>query len=120
MQQNIALQFYLRYALQRLAQNLPFEFKLSLIRNMLVVAPAAALKIRTGRLDPLRRGLRNAFHSRPRETGLLLGETGFDLLTRQDKGHEYGFTAAVLICRKAGQPIAAVYEFLDDETQEVI
>ena len=82
MQPNLILQFNLRDTLQGLAQNLRFEFQLLRIRNVLVMATAAALKVRTARIDAIGRSLDQTRDISSRETGLLLLDLCLDSLSR--------------------------------------
>ena len=82
MQANFGLQFNFRNPLQRLAQNSGFEIELALVRNVLVVAPAALAKVWTTSFNAIGGCLDQVRHSAAREPRLLLRYLGVDSLTR--------------------------------------
>ena len=118
MQLNLILQLDFRNALQGLAQNLRFESQLALVRNVLIVATAAALEIRAARLDSIGRSLDQTRDVTPSETGLLLPYLGFHLLSRQHKWNKYSHAAPVETGSGASQPIAAVDQFFNGEKHD--
>jgi len=118
MQTNFFFQLDFRDALQRLAQDLRFEFQLARVRNVLIVAAAALLKIRAARLDSIGRSLNQTREISTRETRLLLPDVSVDLFTRQYKRDEYSHAATIGTGRCAGETVAAIDQFFNGEKHD--
>jgi hypothetical protein len=106
-------------------QDLFLNLELVFVAGVLVVASAAAAVILATRLDAMRGGLDDGIGCGAREAGLLLGEGGFDFLSREDKGGKHGFAASVgfIAVRSGGQTgeaVAPVDHLFDCEEQELI
>ena len=101
---NLAIEFDLAHALQRLAQNGTLFFHLNSIIRMLVMAASAPLKIGARRSDTSRRGLRD--FQQPAAPQIILDSIYFraHLFTRQNIWREDNFAL------EAGQAVAAVNE----------
>src|SRR5882672_880329 len=74
----LSRQLQLGDAPQIFFENSSFDFELMLVTGVLVVASATAPKIWAWRLDPKRRRRQNLIDLRPRETGLVVNDSGFD------------------------------------------
>ncbi len=118
MQFDLSLQLDLRDPLQRLSQDSSLALQLSLVRNMLVMTSATPLKIRTTRFHPFRRLFDQLRNRSPREACLPGRNLRFDVLTRQHEWHEHGHTAAVRVCRRTSQAVAAVNQFFNAEKHD--
>lgn len=105
---DLRLEFELGDAAQVLSQNFSFDFELMLISGVLVMASAATAEMRAGWGDALRRWLYDRRGMGTSEAGFFLGERGFDLLSGENKGDEYGFAFSAGIGRKAGESVAAI------------
>jgi len=77
------------------------------------MASAAAGEMRAGREDAMGRGLDNCFGVGAGESGLFLGERGFDFLSGENKGDEDGLAATARVGRKASESVAAVDELFN-------
>src|SRR5208282_5198366 len=86
MQLDFAIEFELGDAPQILAQNLFLDFELMLVIGVLVVASTAGTKIWARRRNTMRRRLYDRFGAGSGETGLFLGDRGFDLFSGETKG----------------------------------
>ena len=82
---------------QALAQDFFLDLELMLVAGVLVVASAAAAKVRARGLDAVRRRLDDRVSLRPREARLLLGKRGVDLFSGQNKGDEHGLAASAVV-----------------------
>src|SRR5579864_3220343 len=121
---DIERQVELGGAPEALSQDLFLDLELMLVAGMLIMAPAAAAKIGTGGLDPVRRTFDDAFNLCSGKSWLLFGEGSFDSFSGEDKGDEYGFAAPTgFIGRtggQAGQAVAAIDHLFDREVQGLI
>jgi len=100
-------------AAQVLAQDFLLDFELVRVGGLLVMASAAAGEMRAGRGDAMGRGLDNRFGVGAGESGLFLGERGFDFLSGENKGDEDGLAATARVGRKASESVAAVDELFN-------
>ncbi len=82
-------------ARERFFQDRRFDFQLMFIISMLVMAAAAAPKIRAGGLDAMRRALENIFGAAPGKCGFLINDAGLHVLPRQDKGKQDSLSASL-------------------------
>lgn len=112
-------EFDLCRAPERFTENLSFHCELTRVRSVLVMAAAAALKVRTAGLNSAGRGLDDVVKSCPRESRLLLSDLGLDRLAVQNKGDKDAFARTLIVRREARQSVAAINEFLDLELQEL-
>src|SRR5580698_8581123 len=117
MNDNFCLQIQLGNASKIFSQNRSLDLKLMLILGVLIMTPAAALEIRTLRLYPLWRRLKNCFRTSPRKTALLFEEGSFNALALEHEWNEDSFAATVLIGRQPRQAVAAVHQFFNSELQ---
>jgi len=92
-----ARQFNLRRPPQCLAQNLSFDLELMFVACVLVVAPAAALKLLAARFHSIRRRRRHPVERRARESRLLLGQHRVNFFAFKHKWHKNGFAGATII-----------------------
>ena len=83
------------------------------IGRLLILASATTLKIRTPRLNAMRRRLQHAFEPRARKPWLLLSKCSFDLLALKHKWHEEGFAWTAGIGWEASEPISAINKLFD-------
>ena len=119
MQANPGFQLDLRDPLQRLAENFSLEFQFPIVGDVLVMASAALLKVRTASFDAVGRGFDQLRNGGAREAGFLLPDFSFDPLPRQHKGHKDSHTASVGAGWRARQAVTAVDQFFDREQQVV-
>ena len=119
MQAKVGLQFDFCDPLQRLAQNASFEFQLSLVGDVLVMASAALAEVRTTSFDAVGRRF-DQLRDRPaREARLLLPDLGLDSFARQHKRHKDRHAAPVRSGWRAGEAVAAVDQFFYGKQQVV-
>jgi hypothetical protein len=76
--------------------------------GVLIVAPAATLKVRTSRLNAIRRRIQYRFQTGSCETRLLLGQCSFHLFAFENKGDEDRFAWAVFVRGKPGEALPAI------------
>jgi hypothetical protein len=107
-QANLGLQFDLRNPLQRLTQDFSFELQLTLVWDVLVVASAALLEVRTARLDAIGRPVDQLRYRASREPRLLLSDLDVNPLPRQHKRNKHGHASPVCAGGSARQPVTAV------------
>lgn len=110
---DFAWQFELSDAAQVLTQDFFFDFELMLISGVLVMASAATAEMWTWRRNPLERRLDDRRSLGTGEAGLFLGEGGFDFLSGENKGNEYGFAFSASIGGEAGESVAAIDELFN-------
>ena|SRR5271155_3027694 len=103
-----------------LFQDLRLALQLMLVADVLIVAAAAALEVRTLWLYPSGRSLQNCLHPASGKTALLFEQRSFDAFALKNKGDEYCFAGTVFIRRQPCQSVAAVYQFFDGELQAKI
>ena len=113
-------EFQLRRPPQRLSQNLLLDFELLLVVDVLVVAASALLEVWTAGLNPMRRCFSEVLHLGSGESGFLLGNAGFDFLSREDKRNKNRLATAACIRRQMRQAVAAINQLFDGEEQAVI
>ena len=77
------------------------------------MASAATAEMGARRGNPLGRRLDDRRSLGTGEAGLFLGEGGFDFLSGEDKGNEYGFAFSTGIGGKARESVASVGEFFN-------
>src|SRR5262249_22648614 len=80
-------------SLQQFAHLVSLEFKLMLVRDVLVVASPATAKIGTWRLTPFRRTSKHLPEFRTVEFMLLLDDLDLDLLAVNRQGHKNDFSS---------------------------
>ena len=70
----------------------------------------------------MRRGeaVKNSVQLSARESGLLFPKSCFHALAGQDKRHKYRFARTAIVGGKARQPVSAIDQFLDVESQASI
>ncbi len=107
-------------AAQIFLENGRFDSELMFVARVLVVATAAALKVRTARRDAFCRGSENLFGSGPRKARLLFDNNRIDGLALQNERHESGFASPPFIRGQASQTVAAVDQLLNGEFQALI
>ncbi len=90
------------------------------VARVLVVAAAAALKIRTSRLNTSRRSSDDLVRSGTGEAWFLFEQHSFDLLALQNEGHEGSFASAMFIHRQSGESVATVDELFNSKFQDLI
>src|SRR5882757_7521285 len=101
---DFAFKFDLRDTAQVFAQDFFLDLELMLIAGVLVMASTAAAKVRAGRRDAVRRRLHDCVGLGACESGPFFGKYGFDLLSRENKGNEYGLAAsAVFVAGRSGR-----------------
>jgi len=108
MQLDFAIEFELGDAPKILAQDFFLDFELMLVIGVLVVASTAGTKIWARRRNTMRRRLYDRFGMGSGETGLFLGDRGFDLFSGENERDKYGLAASAVVGGQASQPIAAV------------
>ena len=117
MNAQIDWQFQLGDAPQILFQNGCLNFELMLVAGVLIMASAAALKIWARRRYTIRRRLKNLLSTRSSKAGLLFKQGSLNLLRGQNKRSEHGFARPMFVGRQAGQAIATIDKFFDDQAQ---
>ncbi len=110
---DFVLQFELGDAAQVLAQDFFLDFELLLVAGVLVVASAAAAKMRTGRRNAVRRWLDDRRGLGAGEAGLFFGENGFDFFSGKNEGNENGLAASASVGGKTSESVAAVDELFN-------
>src|SRR5690348_2794533 len=113
-------QFHLGRASQRFAKHIRFDGQLICVRCVLVLAAAAALKVRTSRINAAWRWFDYSIEARPRESRLLLGDLNFGGLALKNKWNENAFARATLVGSKAAETIASIDQLLDFELHQWI
>ena len=108
MDQELALEIELGRPPESFTQNSGFNLQLMSIVRVLVVASSAALKIRARWLNAVSRRLKHLLNPASRESGLLLGQGDFSLLTLEHKRHKNTLARATIVGWEAGETIAAV------------
>ena len=88
--------------------------------GVLIVASAAALKVGASRIDAPGRGGENSVQLSARESGLLFPKSRFHSFAGQDKRHKYRFARTAIVGGKPRQPVSAINQFLDVESQASI
>ena len=84
------------------------------------MATPTAREIWAGGGDALGRRLDDRFGSCASESGLLLGDGGFDFFARQNEGKESRLAGSALVSGKVGETIATVNHLFDGKKQAVI
>src|SRR5208337_911162 len=120
MHADFALQFELGDAAQVLVQDFFLDLELVLVCGVLVVASAAAAKMRTRQRNAVRRRLDDCRGLGAGETGLLFGENNFDFFSRKNEGNENGLAPSAGVGGKASESVAAVNELFNVQEQELI
>src|ERR1039457_5219921 len=113
MKLNVVLELKLGGAAQRLAQNLGFVPQLRFVVHMLIVASAAAAKVRTTWRSPVGRRRQYLVEVGASEAGAALDHRDLDLLAWQHKRHKDGLAATLFVGRHARQTVATVNQFFD-------
>ena len=103
-----------------LLQNRGLHLKLVLVTCVLIVAAAAALKIRAQRLDAVGGFLHHLLHARAHKARLLFNQRGVYLFAWQNEGYEHPLSGAKFIGGQTSQPIPSIHEFFDGEIQGMI
>ena len=103
-----------------LFQDPRFALQLMLIADVLIMAAAAALEVRTPWFHSEWRSLQNCRHSASGKTGLLFEQRSFDAFALKNKGYEQRLARTVFIRRQPRQSVAAIDEFFDGELQAKI
>ena len=116
----LGIQFQLGNAAQVFFQDGSFDLKLMFVVGVLIVASAAALKVGTSRIDAPGRSGENSVQLSARESGLVFPKSCFHALAGQDKRHKYRFARTAIVGGKARQPVSAINQFLDVESQASI
>ena len=114
------VQFQLGNAAQIFFQDGSFDLKLMFVVGVLIVASAAALKVRASRIDAPRRSGKNSVQLGAREPGLLFAKSCFHGLAGQDKRHKYRFARTAIVGGKSRQPFSAIDQLFDFESQASI
>jgi len=126
---DVELQVQLCGAEQALAEDFFLDRKLVFVAGVLVVASAAAGKVRAGRRHAVWRGLDDRVGVGAREARLLLGERGLNFFRCEDERDEHGFAAStgfigvrsgVRSGGQTGEAVAAVDQLFDCEEQGLI
>jgi hypothetical protein len=99
---------------------LRFEFQLSLVRNVLVMASAALPEVRTASLDRSGEASINCVTDSARKPRLLLPDLGLNPSPRQHERHKHSHAAPVRASRSAGQAVAAVDQFFNGKQQAFV
>jgi len=120
MDTEFGIEFQLGDAAQIFLENDGFDLELVFVAGVLIVAAAAALKIRASRLDASWRGGENLVSSGTRKARFLFEQDSFEFFTLQDERYEGGLAPALFVRGQAGQTVAAVNEFFNGKLQELI
>src|SRR5579864_160594 len=86
---------------------------------MLVVAPAAALKVGTTRRNAISGRFDYSFELSAHKSGLLLGHISFDPLAFEHEWDKDALTWAMFVGGKTGEAVAAVNRFFDGQFHAV-
>jgi len=113
--QELALEIELGRPPESFTQNGGFNLQLMSIVRMLVVASSTALKMRTRWLNAVSRRLKHLLNPASRESGLLLGQGDFSLLTLEHKRHKNTLARTAFIGWEAGEAVSTVNEFFELE-----
>src|SRR5882762_10844048 len=105
MQVNFGLQLDLCDPLQSLTQNACFEFQLTLVGNVLVVASAALPEVWAESFDAIGRRLDQLHHRATREPRLLVPDLDVNSFSGQYKRNKRRHAAPVRASRRACQPV---------------
>lgn len=110
---DFAIEFELGDAPQVLAQDVLLDFELMLVGGVLVVASAAAAKMRAGRLNAVRRWFHDCRGMCASEARFFFRERRVDFLSGKNKRNENGLAASAIVGRKASESVAAIDELFN-------
>ena len=116
----LGIQFQPGNAAQVFFQDGSFDLKLMFVVGVLIVASAAALKVGASRIDAPGRGGKNSVQLSARESGLVFAKSCLHSFAGQDKRHKYRFARTAIVGGKPRQPVPAINQFLDVESQASI
>ena len=120
MQTNLGLQFDLCNPLQSLTQNAGFEFQLTLVGNVLVMASAALPEVWAASFDAIGRCLDQLHYRATRESRLLLPDLDVYSFSGQYKRNKHRHAAPVRANWRACQPVTAVDQLFDGKKHGVL
>jgi hypothetical protein len=88
--------------------------------GVLIMASAAAQKIGASRIDAPGRSGQNSVQLSARESWLVFAKSCLHSFTGQDKRQKYRFAGTTVVGGKPRQPVPAINQFLDVESQASI
>jgi hypothetical protein len=97
-----------------------FDLKLMFVVSVLIVASATALKVGASGIDAPGRGGKNPVQLSAHESGLLFPKSCRHSFAGQDKRDKYGSARTAIVGGKPRQPVPAINQFLDVESQASI
>ena len=96
------VEFQLGNAPQIFFQDGGFDLELMFVAGVLVVASAAALKVRAPRFDASRRSRNDFLDPGARKTRFLFEQDGFHRLVLEDERNKHSLAAATLVRQASG------------------
>jgi len=116
----LGIQFQPGQAAQIFFQDGSFDLKLMFVVSVMIVASATALKVGASRIDTPGRGGENSVQLSADEPRLLFPKSCLHSFAGQDKRHKYRFARTAIVGGKPRQPVPAINQFLDVESQASI
>ena len=107
-------------AAQIFSENCRLDFELMIVISVLIMTAAAALKVRTCRVNPVRRRLQDAVGASADKAPLVFDYRKVNVLCLQNKWNKSGFARPAIVPRKPGEAVAAIDHLFDGDVQVLI